>query len=124
MDEISISSETRISETGAGGMLTRMVTPEDFGLGRSPGEGLAGGDAAANAAILREVLAGERGARRDVVLANASAALVAAGLAADFLQGARRAAEAIDSGAAAERLQALVEFSQGSGNATARRSVP
>jgi anthranilate phosphoribosyltransferase len=112
MDEISIAGETRISEVSAGRTRTRTVTPEDFGLGRSSGEALAGGDAAANAATLRAVLAGERGARRDVVLANASAALVAAGCAADFREGAQRAAQAIDSGAAAKKLQALVEFSQ------------
>ena len=124
MDEISVAGETRVSEVWAGEVRTRTLTPEEFGLKRAPIEALAGGDAAANAAILRAVLAGERGARRDVVLANASAALVAAGCAADFREGAERAAEAIDSGAAAEKLRALIEFSQKSGNAGQRRRVP
>jgi anthranilate phosphoribosyltransferase len=124
MDEISVAGATRISELSAGGVRTRTVTPEEFGLGHSPVEALAGGDAAANAAILRDVLAGERSPRRDVVLANASAALVAAGMAADFLEGARQAAEAIDSGRASEKLRMLVNFSQEPGNALSRQSVP
>ena len=124
MDEISVSGETRISEIGAGRMRTRSVTPEEFGLARSPAEVIAGGDATANAVILRAVLAGEPGARRDVVLANASAALVAAGCAVDFAQGARLAAEAIDSGRAEGKLRALVEFSRGPGNAAPGRNVP
>ncbi len=116
MDEISVARETRVTEVSAHGKRTRTVTPEDFGLPRAPVEELAGGDTGANAEILCRVLAGERGARRDVVLANASAALVAAGCAVDFQEGVRRAAEAIDSGAAAEKLRALIAFSRETGN--------
>jgi len=114
MDEISVARETRVSEIRGSQVITRTVTPEDFGLERSPIEEVAGGDAATNAAMLQGVLAGKRGAPRDVVLANASAALVAAGCAKDFRDGVRLAADAIDSGAAAKKLAALVEFSQNS----------
>ena len=123
MDEISVAGETRISEVTPGGMHTQTVAPEDFGLPRSPIDSVAGGDAAANAAILAGVLAGERGAPRDVVLANASAALVAAGCSANFREGVQRAAESLDSGAAAEKLRALVRFTQESGNSPAGRTV-
>ncbi len=86
------------------------IAPEDFGVARAAREPLAGGDAATNAALIRGVLAGEPGPRRDFVCINAAAALVAAGLAADFREGARMAAEAIDSGAAAGKLEALITF--------------
>ena len=94
------------------------VTPEDFGLRRAPLEAIRGGDAKENAEIIHKIL-GRSLARtastrphRDIVLANASAALVAAGRAKDFLDGVRLAAESIDSGAARERLEALIAFSQ------------
>ncbi|MBI1984239.1 MAG: anthranilate phosphoribosyltransferase, partial [Acidobacteria bacterium] len=70
------------------------------------------GDPATNAQILRRVLEGESGPFRNVVLANASAAMAAAGKAADFRQGVKRAAESLDSGAAFEKLRALVSFTQ------------
>jgi anthranilate phosphoribosyltransferase len=72
---------------------------------------LKGGSCAANVAIARSILAGEEGPKRDIVLANASAALVAAGKAADFLAGVQLAAESIDSGNARAKVEALVEFS-------------
>ena len=89
------------------------VAPEDFGVARRDREALAGGDAAANAEIIRAILEGERGPRRDFVCINAAAALVAAERAADFREGARLAAEAIDSGSATAKLEALIEFSRG-----------
>jgi len=75
-------------------------------------EVIAGGDAAENAEMIRGVLGGERGARRDVVVMNAAAALVAAGRAGDFREGAKRAAEAIHSGAARKKLEELRGFSK------------
>lgn len=110
LDEISISGETQVAEVREGAVRSYTVRPEDFGVSRSPIEEIAGGDPAANAEMIREVLGGQRGARRDVVLANAAAAMVAAGLAADFAAGARVAAEAIDSGAARRKLKEFVEF--------------
>ncbi|MGB6265880.1 MAG: anthranilate phosphoribosyltransferase [Candidatus Acidiferrales bacterium] len=115
LDEISISGETQIAELRDGEVFNYSVTPEDFGLRRAPIEALRGGDAAANAGIIhklfgRSLLVKEHGPRRDIVLANAAAALVAAGKARDFLEGVRIAAAAIDSGAAREKLDALVAF--------------
>jgi anthranilate phosphoribosyltransferase len=111
LDEISISGETQVAEVRSGTVKNFTVTPEDFGLSRAPLAATVGGDATANAKIIRDVLAGEHGPPRDIVLANAAAVLVAAGCAADFREGARRAAEGIDSGAARQKLEALVAFS-------------
>jgi anthranilate phosphoribosyltransferase len=110
LDEISLSGETTVAELREGMVACYTVEPEDFGLPRAPIEAIAGGDAAANAAIIRRVLRGEIGPPRDIVLANASAALVAAGRAAEFLEGVRLAAQSIDSGAALRKLESLVEF--------------
>jgi anthranilate phosphoribosyltransferase len=111
LDEISLAGETRVGEVRGGTVRLFTVTPEDFGLRRAPLAELAGGDAAANAETIRRILGGEPGPRRDIVLANAAAALVAVGLAEDFAGGARRAAQAIDSGAARAKLEELIAFS-------------
>jgi anthranilate phosphoribosyltransferase len=111
LDEISLSGDTRVAEVREKFVTVRRVTPEDFGLERAPIESLAGGDAHVNAALITQILEGERGARRDIVLVNASAALVAAGRAADFREGVVLAASAIDRGAALEKLSALAKFS-------------
>jgi anthranilate phosphoribosyltransferase len=110
LDEISLSVETLVAEVKAGAVRTYRVQPEDFGLHIEPREALLGGDAQTNARILRAVLGGERSAKRNLVIANASAALVAAGAAPDFREGARVAAQAIDSGAALAKLDALTAF--------------
>ncbi len=110
LDEISLSAETAVAEVKAGTVRTYRVKPEDFGLHVESRESLLGGDARTNARILRALLGGERSAKRNLVLANASAALVAVGLAPDFREGARLAAHAIDSGAALAKLNALIEF--------------
>ncbi|MBI1941708.1 MAG: anthranilate phosphoribosyltransferase [Acidobacteria bacterium] len=112
IDEITTTGPTQVSETDGASVTTREITPEDFGLPRAPAAALRGGDPATNAQILRRVLEGESGPFRNVVLANASAALAAAGKAADFRQGVKRAAESLDSGAAFEKLRALVSFTQ------------
>jgi anthranilate phosphoribosyltransferase len=111
LDEITITGPTRIGEVRDGSVHTYEVTPEDCGLRRATLDDIAGGDAAFNAALIRDVLAGGRGAHRDVVLLNAGAALVAAGRADHLRDAVPLAAAAIDSGAAAEKLQALVAFS-------------
>ncbi len=110
LDEITITGPTRVAEVREGAVRTYEVTPEEFGMTRSTLEEISGGDAAENAAIIREVLSGKKSARRDVVLLNAAAALVAAGRA-DHLDAALPlAAKSIDSGAAAVKLEALVRF--------------
>jgi anthranilate phosphoribosyltransferase len=116
LDEISISGKTHVSELRDGAVSNYMVTPEDFGVKRAPLEAIRGGDAKQNAEIIRKIfgaspLHGEHMPHRDIVLANASAALVAAGRAGDFRDGVRLAAESIDSGAAREKLEKLIAFS-------------
>jgi anthranilate phosphoribosyltransferase len=110
LDEISLSGETKVGEVRDGAVRVYEVTPEDFGLDRAPLSTISGGDAEHNANIIRVILAGEPGPRRDIVIANAAAALVAAGRAIDFLEGARIAAESIDSGAAGKKLEDLIVF--------------
>ncbi len=115
LDEISLSGETFVSELRNGTVRNFKVTPEDFGLTRAPLEAIRGGDAKFNAEIMHKVLGRsllyrEHGAARDIVLINAAAALVTAGRAADFLDGVRLACESINSGAAREKLEALIAF--------------
>jgi anthranilate phosphoribosyltransferase len=110
LDEITLSGETFVAEVRDAQIRCFTVTPEEFGLPRAPLSALAGGNPEENAEMIRAILEGQRGARRDIVLANASAALVAAGVAADFHEGAQLAANSIDSGAAREKLAALAAF--------------
>jgi anthranilate phosphoribosyltransferase len=112
LDEISLSGESTVAELKDGAVRSYTVTPEDFGFSRAPLEAIAGGNALHNAEIIRQILEGEPGPRREIVLANAAAALVAAGRAADFMGGVSVAAKAIDSGAARAILDALIQFSQ------------
>ncbi|HEX5410861.1 MAG TPA: anthranilate phosphoribosyltransferase [Terriglobia bacterium] len=110
LDEITIAGPTKLSEYNSGRIETRHVLPEDFGLARAGGETLAGGDAEQNARLLNQILDGEKNPLRDCILANASAALVAAGKAGEFREGVALAAESIDSGEAKRTLRTLVEF--------------
>jgi anthranilate phosphoribosyltransferase len=110
LDEITITGPTRIAEVREGNVRTYEVTPEEFGIKRATLEELSGGDAAANAAIIRDILAGKKSPRRDVVLLNAAAALVAAGKTEHLGDALPLAARSIDSGAAAEKLDALARF--------------
>jgi anthranilate phosphoribosyltransferase len=110
LDEITITGLTRVAEVREGKVRTYEVTPEEFGLDRAPIEKISGGDAPANAAIIREILAGKKSPRRDVVLLNASAALVAAGKTDRLADALPLAVASIDSGAAAQKLEALVRF--------------
>jgi anthranilate phosphoribosyltransferase len=115
LDEITISTTTRIAELRDGQVRTYEVTPEEFGLRRAPLSTIAGGDAASNAVIVRKILGGEKSARRDVVLLNAAAALVASGRADSLLHALPAAVEAIDSGAALAKLEALARFTSAAG---------
>src|SRR5437763_8474036 len=110
LDEITISEETRVAEVRDGKVRTYDIAPEQFGLRRSPLSEIAGGDAKKNAEIIRRILDGEKSPRRDVVLLNAGAALMAAGRAEDMREGIALAAKAVDSGGAKQKLAALVEF--------------
>jgi anthranilate phosphoribosyltransferase len=112
IDEISTTGYTKVSECRAGSVNTFYVHPSDFGIAKSDPAALRGGDAAENAAIVREVLAGTRGARRDVVLLNAGVALFVAGRVDTIKEGIAVAASAIDSGAARQRLQQMVDSSR------------
>ena len=100
LDELSPCGPTAVASLDNGRVETREVRPEEAGLPPCPPEALRGGDAAACARITEEVLGGAKGPRRDVVVFNAAAALVVAGVAGDLRDGARRAAEAIDDGRA------------------------
>jgi anthranilate phosphoribosyltransferase len=111
-DEISICGPTRVSHLKDGGVETFEVSPEDFGFTRSTAEAIRGGDARANARIIRQLLDGERGPRRDMVLLNAAAAFMVAGLDRDLKAGIERAAGSIDSGRAREKLSSLIQYTQ------------
>ncbi|MFA5146383.1 MAG: anthranilate phosphoribosyltransferase [Candidatus Omnitrophota bacterium] len=110
LDEITITGKTMVSELKNGKIKTYYVTPEKFGMKRAPMEEIKGGSAIENAEIVLSVLSGERGPRRDVVLLNASAALVAGSKAKNFKDGIKMAEESIDSGRAVDKLHRLIEF--------------
>jgi anthranilate phosphoribosyltransferase len=110
LDEITITGPTRIAEVREGNIRTYEVTPEEFGIGRARLEDISGGDANTNAAMIRDVLAGTKSPRRDVVLLNAAAALVAAGKADRLGNALPLASQSIDSGAENAKLEALVQF--------------
>jgi anthranilate phosphoribosyltransferase len=112
LDEITITGATRIAEARDGKVRSYEVDPEDFGMPRATLADLSGGDATENAAIVREVLSGKQSARRDVVVLNSAAALVAAGRADHLADAIPLAAKSIDSGAAAAKLAALVGFTK------------
>src|SRR5580693_5281563 len=113
LDEITITGPTRVAEARDGTVRSYEVDPEEFGMKRSTLADISGGDASDNAAIIREVLSGKKSPRRDVVLLNSAAALVAAGRANHLKDGIPAAEQSIDSGAAAARLDALVNFTKG-----------
>jgi anthranilate phosphoribosyltransferase len=115
LDEISVCAPTRISELKDGLIRTYDIDPERFLGRRAAPSQIAGGDPAHNAAITRGVLAGEKGACRDVVVLNAAAALMAAGKTDTFEAGMRLAAESIDSGSARRKLDELVNFTRQAG---------
>jgi anthranilate phosphoribosyltransferase len=115
LDEITITGPTRVGELRDGQVHTYEITPEEFGLQRAKLDDISGGDAVRNAALIREVLSGKKSARRDVVLLNAAAALVAAGRADHLRNALPLAVKAIDSGAALAKLNALVAFTSAPG---------
>jgi anthranilate phosphoribosyltransferase len=110
LDEISLAGETIVAEVRDGRVRKFSVTPEEFGVKRAPLEAIRGGTAAENAALIRRILSGEAGPARDIVVINAAAALVAAGVAENFRDAAELASSVLSSGAADETLARLVEF--------------
>jgi anthranilate phosphoribosyltransferase len=112
LDEITVTGMTHIAEVKDGGVERYTVLPGDLGLGQWTKADIAGGDAEHNAIVVRDVLAGQKGARRDAVLANAAAALVAGGAASDLRAGISLAARSIDQGAATAKLEQLRRLSR------------
>jgi anthranilate phosphoribosyltransferase len=119
LDEISTTGYTKVSECRDGAVNTFYIHPADVGLPKAHPDALRGGDAGRNAEILRRLLNGEPGAARDIVLLNAAAALLIAGVEPRLESGLQRAASAIDSGRAAAVLDRLVALSTGSAEAAA-----
>ena len=112
LDEISISAPTTVCDFGGGEYKTYTIQPEDFGFERASKDDIVGGTPAENARITMDILTGnERGAKRNVVLMNAGAALYAAGKADSIADGVKLAAEMIDSGKAAAK---VAEFAKAS----------
>ena len=110
LDELSTTGPNVLHQVVDGEISTISVKPGDVGIATAAPEDLHGGDAAANADIARRVFDGESGAHRDIVVLNAAAGLVVAGVAPDLVDGCERAAAAIDSGAAAAKLHDLIEL--------------
>jgi anthranilate phosphoribosyltransferase len=110
LDEISLAGETLVAEVRGGNIKRYTVTPEDFGVPRAPLDAVRGGSPQENAAIIGQVFAGELGPRRNIVVINAGAALVAAGVAENFLEGAELAARTLSSGTAQQKLSELKRF--------------
>ena len=111
MDELTLTGPSRVSEWDGSEIRTYDVTPEEAGLERADADALKGGEPPENADITRAILAGEKGPKRDIVLLNAAAALIAANKAENLREGVGQAASAIDSGEAAGVLAHLVEVS-------------
>jgi anthranilate phosphoribosyltransferase len=110
LDEITVSDRTKISE-GKGGVVSCYFTaPEEFGLPRTPRKEIAGGLPEDNARIMHDILRGRKGPKRDIVCLNAAAAMVVGGKAKTLKDGFRLAQQTIDSGAAAEKLERLIAY--------------
>ena len=111
LDEISLSSSTKVCEIKDGWFKSYVIKPEDLGFERCSKDDLKGGSPQGNAQITRDILAGQKGHKRNAVLLNAGAALYIAGKAQSFKDGVKLAAEIIDSGKAAKTLEKLIEVS-------------
>lgn len=110
LDEISLAGETIVAEVRDGGVRKFSVTPEEFGVERAPLEAIRGGTPTENAAIIQGALEGQSGPRRDIVVMNAAAALVATDIAPNFREAAGLASFVISSGAANDKLASLRAF--------------
>jgi anthranilate phosphoribosyltransferase len=110
LDEITLTAKTQISEAKGGVLSNYLLDPADFGLTLVPAKQLAGGTPQDNAAITRDILQGRKGPKRNIVCLNAAPALVAGRTVATLQEGYLLAGQAIDSGAAAEKLARLIVF--------------
>jgi anthranilate phosphoribosyltransferase len=110
IDELSPAGPNLVCEVVDGGVREREIDPLELGIARCAPEELRGGTPDENATAIREVFAGGNGGRRDAILLNAAGAIAAGGHAEDLSEGLELAREAVDSGAAAERLEALIAF--------------
>nr|MBU1328217.1 anthranilate phosphoribosyltransferase [Candidatus Omnitrophota bacterium] len=110
LDEITITGETKVSELNNKKVKGYYIKPQDFGMKKAELLDIKGGTVEENASIVKKVIEGEKGPRQDVVLLNASAALIAGGMAKDFKDGIERARVSIESGKAKEKLEKLIEF--------------
>jgi anthranilate phosphoribosyltransferase len=115
LDEITLTDKTIVSEGKQGVLSSYILDPKEFGLARVRLKDLAGGTPLQNAQITREILQGRTGPRRDIVCLNAAPVLVAGRKAKSLQEGFRLAGQTIDSGAAHEKLERLVAFTNGSG---------
>jgi anthranilate phosphoribosyltransferase len=112
IDELSPAGPNLVCEVSGGKVRRREIDPRDFGVPRCKPGDLGGGSPADNAATIREIFAGASGPKREAVLLNAAGAIAAAGHADDLEEGYGAASEAVDSGAAGERLEELIAFSR------------
>ena len=110
LDELTVYDKTHVAELARGAIGEFEIDPADLGLAHTDRAPIAGGTPAENAARIRDVLAGEQGAARDIVLLNTGAALVVAEAARNLEEGIEMARAAIDSGAAAAKLDELAQF--------------
>jgi anthranilate phosphoribosyltransferase len=124
VDELSPAGPNLVCEVREGAVRRREIDPAELGIPRCAPEDLVGGSPAENATIVREIFAGSGGPKREAVLLNAAGAIAASGHAADLGQGYALAREAVDTGAAAERLEELVAFSRAGARAALGRPAP
>jgi anthranilate phosphoribosyltransferase len=117
LDELSTIGKTKVSELRDGRVSTRVIEPQELGLEPAAPSDIAGGDSAENARVIVQILRGERGPRRDIVLLNAAAAIYVSGLVDDLEEGLELARKSIDSGLAYRKLR---EFIQATGGDLAR----
>ncbi len=114
-DEISVCAATRVSELNGGQIRTYDIYPEEYFENTAAPEDIKGGDLTDNAEITLSILKGEKGPRRNVVLLNSGAALVVAGITKEIQEGIRIAENAIDNGAAMEKLDQIIQYTRGKG---------
>jgi len=112
LDELSVTGQNKVSRLYNNHIESYYLNPEELGLPRAKLSDLAGGTVENNAEITRALLGGKRGPKRDIVLLNTAAVLIAGGKASSFSEGLAQAAEAIDNGSAQRKLHQLVEFSR------------
>jgi anthranilate phosphoribosyltransferase len=110
LDEVTTTGPTSVFEVTGDAVRRFEWSPTDFGVDQARATDLSGGDRAKNCAIATAILQGQRGAARDIVLVNAAAALLAAGVTADLHEAIERASESIDSGAAWKKVNLLRDF--------------